>query len=133
MRWPGKIPQNKVSDAIFATIDFLPTFAHLAGFKVPVDRVIDGVDQCDLLFGNSKEGARSTFFYQGNGIRQGKWKYLKAIHDIPGYARDEEREEVEELYDLETDVGETTNLAKKYPEKVMELRALMQKIVEGKK
>ena len=132
VRWPGKVPKNRVSDAIFATIDFMPTFANLAGFRVPDDRVIDGVDQSDLLFGKSKEGARDTFFYQGNGVRKGKWKYLKAIHRVPGYAQDRKRKKVEELYDLESDIGETTNLAEKYPEKVAELKALMETIREGK-
>ena len=132
VRWPGKVPENRVCDAIFATIDFLPTFARLAGFKVPDDRVIDGVDQTDLLLGKSKTGARNTFFYQGNGVRRGKWKYLKAVHNVPGYARDRARKQVEELYDLESDIGETTNLAARHPEKVTELKALMQRITEGK-
>ena len=132
VRWPGKVAEKQVSPAIFATIDFLPTFARLAGFKVPDDRVIDGVDQTDLLLGKSKTGARDTFFYQGNGVRQGKWKYLKAVHKVPGYAKDSKRKQVEELYDLEADVGETTNLAAKHPEKVTELKALMQRITEGK-
>jgi arylsulfatase A-like enzyme len=132
VRWPGKVGKNQVSDAIFATIDFLPTFARLAGFKVPDDRVIDGVDQTDLLLGKSKAGARDTFFYQGQGVRRGKWKYLKAIHSIPGYAKDHKRKQVEELYDLEADIGETTNLAAKHPETVTELKALMARIAEGK-
>jgi len=132
VRWPGKVPEKRVSDAIFATIDFMPTFARLAGFKVPDDRVIDGVDQTDLLLGKSKTGARSTFFYQGQGVRRGKWKYLKAVHQVPGYARDHKRKQVEELYDLEADIGETTNLAAKHPEKVTELKALMARIAEGK-
>jgi len=125
VRWPGKVPKNRVSDAIFATIDFMPTFAKLAGFSVPDDRVIDGVDQSELLFGKSKEGSRDTFFYQGNGVRRGKWKYLRAKHDVPGYAQDKKREKVEELYDLDSDIGETTNLAEKYPRKVAQLKALM--------
>ncbi|MGB2823151.1 MAG: sulfatase-like hydrolase/transferase [Phycisphaerae bacterium] len=128
VRWPGEVPENKVSGAIFATIDFMPTFAKLAGFKVPDDRVIDGVDQRDLLFGKSKEGARDTFFYQGNGVRRGKWKYLRATHAVPGYAQDKKRKKVEELYDLDSDIGETTNLAEQYPEKVKELKALMETI-----
>ena len=132
VRWPGKVPKNRVSDAIFATIDFMPTFANLAGFRVPDDRVIDGVDQSDLLFGKSKEGARDTFFYQANGVRQGKWKYLKATHDVPDYAQDMKRKQVEELYDLQSDIGETTNLADKYPQKVTKLKALMKTIIEGK-
>ncbi len=134
VRWPGKVPHNKTSDAIFATIDFLPTFANLAGFKVPDDRIIDGVDQTDLLLGKSKAGARVTYFYQGNGVRQGKWKYLKAKHKTiaPQFFKDNNRKEVEELYDLESDIGETTNLAEKYPKKVAQLKALMKAISEGK-
>ena len=128
VRWPGKVPKNIVSDAIFATIDFLPTFATLAGFKVPVDRVVDGVDQTELIFGQSEKGARDTFYYQGNGVRRGKWKYLAAKHQVPGYARDETRAEVEELYDLDADIGETTNLAEKHPAKVKELRVLLAEI-----
>ena len=133
VRWPGKVPSNKTSDAIFATIDLLPTFANLAGFKVPDDRIIDGVDQTDLLLGKSKAGARDTFFYQENGVRQGKWKYLKAKHKlfIPLF-KDEKRKEVEELYDLESDIGETTNLAEQYPKKVAQLKALMKTIGDGK-
>ena len=130
IRWPGRVPEDKVSDAIFATIDFMPTFAGLTGFTIPDDRVMDGVDQSELLFGRSKEGERNTFFYQGNGVRQGKWKYLNATHDVPSFTQDENREEVEELYDLDSDIGETTNLAEKYPEKVAELKALMKSIEE---
>jgi len=132
VRWPGKVPAGRVSDAIFATIDFMPTFARLAGFKVPDDRVMDGVNQCDLLFGKSDRGARDSFFYQGNAVRKGKWKYLKAVHRVPGYAQDRKREKVEELYDLESDIGETTNLAEKHPAKVAELKALMKAIQERK-
>jgi arylsulfatase A-like enzyme len=133
VRWPGKVPANKVSDAIFASIDVMPTFANLAGFKVPDDRIIDGVDQSDLLFGKSEAGARKTFFYQGNGVRQGKWKYLKATRNIRPFARDGNRAEVEELYDLESDVGETTNVAEQYPSRVAELKALLEAIAEGRK
>jgi len=131
VRWPGKVPAGKVSDAIFATIDFMPTFAHLAGYKAPNDRTIDGVDQTGLLLGKSEKG-RDTFLYGRNAIRRGKWKYLKAEHGVPGYARDRKREKVEELYDLESDIGETTNLAEKHPEKVTELKALMKAIMEAK-
>ena len=128
VRWPGEVPKNRVSDAIFATIDFMPTFARLAGYSVPSDRVIDGVDQTELIFGRSEKGARDTFYYQGNGVRRGRWKYLAAKHQVPRYARDATRAEVEELYDLDADVGETTNLAEKHPLKVKELRALLEEI-----
>jgi arylsulfatase A-like enzyme len=131
VRWPGKVPAGRASDAIFATIDFMPTFARLAGFDVPDDRVIDGVDQTDLLMGKNGQGARDTFFYR-SAVRKGKWKYLKAIHCRHWYAAEKHRKKVEELYDLEADIGETTNLAEKYPRKVAELKALLQAIAEGK-
>ena len=126
VRWPGKVPAGRVSDAIFATIDFMPTFANLAGFEVPDDRVIDGVDQTALLLGQSDQGARSNFLYLDNAVRQGKWKYLRAEHKVRGFAQDREREQAEELYDLEADIGERNNLAAKHPEKVRELKRLME-------
>lgn len=128
IRWPGKVPAGKVSDAIFATIDYLPTFAHLAGFKVPSDRIIDGVDQTDLILGKSEKGARENFYYHYNGVREGKWKYLRAEHRISGYAIDENRPIVEELYDLESDISETNNLAEEHPDIVNRLRKLTKEI-----
>ena len=126
VHWPGKVPADVVSDAIFATIDFLPTFATLTGAEIPEDRKIDGVDQTGLLFGESKEGNRDNFFYV-NAYRKGKWKYLAAEHTLYEYSRDNNRKIEEELYDLSADMGETNNLATQYPEKVNELRGLMEK------
>jgi arylsulfatase A-like enzyme len=127
IRWPGKVAAGATSPAIFATLDFLPTFANLAGFEVPKGRIIDGVDQTDLLLGKKPEGNRDTFFYEAhlnrrentyaiNGMRKGKWKFLKAKHNVPGYTADKSREEVIELYDLEADIGETNNLADSHPD-----------------
>jgi len=131
VRWPGKVTAGIDSAAIFSTLDFLPTFAHLAGFQVPKDRVIDGVNQTDLLLGKKLEGNRQTFVYRNNGIRKGKWKYLKAQHNVYNYARDTKRKEVEELYDLEADLGESKNLAAENPEIVAELKKLMVEITAG--
>ncbi len=124
VRWPGRVAAGRVSDAVFATIDFMPTFARLAGFESPTDRQIDGIDQTDLLLGKRETG-RSHFYFHQAGVRQGKWKFLKPKAHFHGYAVEKEREEVAELYDLMADAGEQTNLASKYPEKVEELRRLM--------
>jgi len=130
VRWPGKVPPGRVSEAVFATIDFLPTFASITGVEVPDDRRIDGVDQTALLLGESESGARNSFFYV-KGYRKGKWKYLAAEHTLYGYSRDPDREIEEELYDLSVDLGETNNLADQYPEMVEELRSLMEEELEG--
>lgn len=126
-RWPERVPAGKVSDAIFATVDFLPTFATLAGFEVPSDRRIDGIDQTDLLLGKRETG-REHFYFHDAGVRRGNWKYLKANAFFHGYAIDDDREDAEELYNLESDLGERTNLAEKHPERVSELRKLMRSI-----
>lgn len=129
-RWPGTVPAGKSSDAIFATVDLMPTFAKLAGFEIPQDRKIDGVDQTALLLGQRETG-REYFYFSGAGVRHGKWKYLKANAHFHGYAMEDSREKVEELYDLEADLGEQVNLASKYPERVVELKNLMQAIESG--
>jgi arylsulfatase A-like enzyme len=115
--WPGKIPAGSVSTEIMATIDILPTIAKLAGQPIPQDRVIDGHDIGDILWG--KVGAKSPHnchYYEKDGIRQGKWKLVrykvKAVHFA-------------ELYDLEKDVGEQNDLSKKYPEKVVKLTEIL--------
>lgn len=129
VRWPTKVPAGRESDAIFATIDFLPTIAALAGFDVPSDRRIDGIDQTSLLLGQQDTG-RDHFYYHDAGVRQGHWKYLKADAHFYGYAVDGGRESTDELYDLSNDLGERTNLAEKYPAKVAELKALTE-LIEG--
>ena len=127
VRWPGKVPAGRSSDAVFATIDFLPTFARLCGFEVPTDRRIDGIDQTDLLMGKTETG-RKTFYFDRAGIRFGKWKYLRAKAHFHGYAREDDRPEAEELYNLKKDIGERENLAEKHPDLVAKLRKLTEEM-----
>ena len=136
MRFPGKVLAGHVSNAIFATIDLLPTFGNLAGYETPDDRVIDGIDQTDLLMCKSEQGGRETFIYDQVtrntvGIRHGKWKLL-----LPGRKPDKKHWYLTdfgtngfELYDLDADMGEQNNLADKYPEKIKELSEMMNEII----
>lgn len=126
-RWPGKVPAGRDCDAIFATIDFMPTFATLCDFDLPTDRKIDGVDQTELLLGKRDTG-REHFYYNDAGVRQGKWKYLKPDANFYPFAVEKDRPRADELYDLESDLGEQENLAAEFPDKVAELRRLMRTI-----
>ena len=129
IRWPDKIAAGAKSEAVFATIDFLPTFANICGFDIPEDRIIDGVDQTELLL--NQQGQREDFFYMNpkpksskfavNGIRLGKWKYLRPKMVVPGYAKEIGRKEKVELYNLEKDMSEKNNLANKHPELIEKL------------
>ena len=127
IKWPKKIKPGVISDAIFATIDFMPTFSNVCGFNLPKDIHIDGIDQTELLTGKRKTG-RDFFYFDKAGVRKGKWKYIKANAHFYGYAVEDNRKKNDELYNLEIDIGETNNLAKKFPEKVAELKELMLKI-----
>ena len=131
VRWPGKVPAGRTSNAIFASIDFLPTFAALSGAKVPSDRTIDGIDQTELLLGKTEKG-RENFYFDKAGVRVGKWKYLTANAHFFGYAKEADRKKVEELYNLEEDLGEKNNLAEKFPEKLEELKKVHQSIINKK-
>jgi len=117
MRWPGRIPAGKVCHEMCATIDLLPTFARLAGAKVPDDRVIDGKDIWPLMLGTpgAKTPHEAFFYYRGtnlDAVRSGRWK-LRRVKKIT------------ELYDLEADIGERNNLAHKHPAIVKRLSSLM--------
>jgi arylsulfatase A-like enzyme len=126
--WPGHIPEKRVNHAIFSSIDLFPTFARLTGYQMPDDRIIDGVDQTDLLLGADQQGNRDHLYYFSNdhlhGVRQGKWKLL--LPDRKGYrwyVTDLGSEETE-LYNLEEDLGETDNIAAVHPEIVERLLTL---------
>jgi arylsulfatase A-like enzyme len=110
-RWPGRIPAGSATSAITSHMDLLPTFAALAGASLPEGRVLDGVDLTPALIG---DGAPRTVFQYFRGakleaIRRNQWK----LHLAKG-----------ELYDLNADLGESTNLAPTQAGIVEELRAL---------
>jgi arylsulfatase A-like enzyme len=136
VRWPGKVPAGRVSNAIFATIDFMPTIANLAGYKVPGDRAIDGIDQTDLLLGKAKAGRKTFFYDQINrnnlAVRSGKWKLLapgRYRESYKGYLMDFGTNDYE-LYNLETDLGESRNVILEQPEIVDKLKKLLKEHID---
>jgi arylsulfatase len=78
IRWPEHIPA-RASNAMFSIMDFYPTFARLAGGKVPDDRPIDGVDQTELLLGKTDTGARDQLLtFVGPDLVAVRWKQFRA-------------------------------------------------------
>jgi arylsulfatase len=85
MRWPGHIKPGTTSYAMFSTMDFFPTFAHVIGAQVPTDKPIDGVDQTDVLLGKSETGHREAMLsFVGNQLLAARWKqwrlYFTDVH-----------------------------------------------------
>ena len=125
MRFPGHIKAGRVERGIAGTLDFLPTFVHLAGGAPPEGRILDGEDISEVLLGTGKR-AREEFHYfhqgQHQAFRSGKWK-LKRPFKGQVYGKSVEHPVL--LFDLEADSGEQNNLAEAYPDRVADMQQRM--------
>ncbi|WP_404310533.1 sulfatase-like hydrolase/transferase [Neorhodopirellula lusitana] len=122
VRWPGVVPANKTDrDTVLTAVDLLPTFVTLAGGKMPSGYQPDGEDLMPAFRGESFERTKPIFWewaparnhdelWPHQGIRIGKWKLL--LNEKLGKA---------ELYDIEADWAETTDVAAANPETVDQL------------
>jgi arylsulfatase len=58
--------------------DVLPTLARVAGYQVPQDRIIDGIDQLDFLTGKIDKSPREGFpIFNGDDLFAYKWRNWK--------------------------------------------------------
>ncbi|PHS14513.1 MAG: arylsulfatase [Blastopirellula sp.] len=127
VRWPGRIKPGSSSSEILSTMDLLPTFANLAGAKAPQDRVLDGKDIWPVL--SNQANARSphqAFYYyhrdQLQAVRSGKWKLYLALAGKEVQGRQRAGQKLE-LYDLQSDIGETNDIAADHLAVVKRLQA----------
>ena len=119
--WPGHIQEGKETDFTCSFWDMMPTLRDLTGTASPDD--MDGVSLLPLLQGKKGQKEHDFLYFEFqelNGrqaVRQGPWKlvHMNIRGDNPVY----------ELYNLDKDPGETTDLAASMPEKVAELQAIM--------
>jgi len=144
--WPGHI-QPGTSNALISQLDVLRSLAALVKQPVPEGQAEDSLNELPALLGESKKG-RQTLVEESVpalAIRDGKWKLIDrsqrpGLHQRPARpaaARPRQHKagaaEIQwaqrkyptaplELYDVEADPGETTNLAEKFPEVVERLR-----------
>lgn len=133
--WPGKIAAQSVSNAVAGTIDLLPTCVALAGGQVPVEPAIDGRDLAPVLFGTSTSSPREAHYYFSGynlqAVRHGPWKLaLVPQPDSLGEKTADDAQTNPRLYDLDHDLGETTNVADKHPDVVGKLKALAARMNE---
>ena len=123
VRWPEKIPAGAVRETLFRSVDFLPTFCHLADAPTP-DREIDGEDFSKVLLGKSEKGPVDTFFYYWKhellAVRHGDWKLWTRRGGWHG------TEDVDELYNLREDISESENRFDAEPEIVARLQGLLE-------
>ena len=137
VRWPGRVDPGSTCNVPVCGIDFFPTFLEAAGIAVPDGKVLDGVSLIPLLKQTGEFPDRALFWHfpiylqayagaaddshdplfrtrPGTAMRQGKWKFHEYFED--GRL---------ELYDLESDPSERTNVATEFPEKTEQLHGQM--------
>jgi uncharacterized sulfatase len=121
VRWPGTVPQGGMLKTPVAHIDLMPTIADLTQSVLLQDRAIDGLSLAPLLRGQVDTLARDALFWQ-NGhyqtVRQGDWKLQ--VNNQPDLGQ------VVWLFNLASDPYEINNVANQYPDKVGDLRALLE-------
>jgi len=132
--WPATIPPGRVARAPVDMMDWLPTFAELAGVPLPRDRPIDGRSLARVLEG-SGERAEAPFFYfrlpiwdphaRVGAVRDGRWKLARARRGYPRLLEPLMRTELYGhgtlLFDLESDPGERHDVSGAHPEVVTRL------------
>jgi arylsulfatase A-like enzyme len=130
VRWPGRVKPG-VSAALISQVDFLATFAALAGTRFESSTSPDTLNMLPALLGNSPKGREHLVEHSGGlAVRQGDWKF---IPPRPGPKRTQFTD-VEpgndpgaQLYNLASDAREMNNLAAEQPAKVKELAALLER------
>ena len=121
LEYPPLIKANKVSGHMLVTTDLLPTIMELLGVSQPAAQRGWGIDgrsavpamagQPAAVFNNAGPGRGWLFWRQpsalGGAFRHGKWKLVNQSNSCV--------EDCEaELYDLDADLGETTDLSRQH-------------------
>jgi arylsulfatase A-like enzyme len=97
-RLPGVIPPGTVRDDPVHAIDVLPTALAVAGAKPSAKLALDGQNVWPSFTGGPRVRER-TLYFSDVGARRGKWKLFE-----------------DQLFDVQADPGETTDLAARQPD-----------------
>jgi arylsulfatase len=118
VRWPGKTKPETVCDMPSYFPDWFPTLTEIAGAKTPENQQLDGINLTGVIQGKPVPQRNEPMIWDFAGysgivaIRDGKWKAVRTKVNRKNNPGDWE------LYDLDADRNETTNLAAQQPEVV---------------
>lgn len=123
-RWPGKVDAGSQSDQILSLNDTFATVAELLGESLPQNAAEDSLSFLPQLLGESEPPMRDHVISQSThgefAYQEGPWKivFLNATGNLNN---DRGKPRRVELYNLDRDVAETTDVAGQYPEIVEHL------------
>lgn len=136
VRWPARVPAGATSDALISQVDLPATLAQLAGVTLQPGDAPDSQPLLPALLGQSHAG-RDHLVEQGIGtlaLVRGHWKYIEPT-DRPAINRNTGTElghsPTPQLYNLQSDLGERTNLAAEHPQRVTEMAEMLERIRAG--
>ena len=143
--WPGTI-NPAVSDEIVCTIDMATSLANYLDVEIPEDACLDSLDVMPALLGQPGARGRENLIQQDNGrngvegsfgYRSGKWKLQRKVNrprqrkgEKGKSAAPAEAKITHRLFDLESDPGESIDLAEQNPEIVERLRIELQHFLD---
>lgn len=146
-RWPESIVPGSRSGQTVCLCDILATCASITGALLPNEAAEDSFDILPALVGRDSVGEpiRRHTLHQTSGldlaIRRGQWKYLAhrgsggndySIDELKPFALPETAPDAPgQLYNMETDPGETTNVYCEHPEIVGELKRQLDEYVRA--
>ncbi len=127
--YPNGLINKGDSDALISHIDFYKSLAKLTGVKLKKGEAIDSQNVLAALLDSQADGRKEMLEESFTlSIRSGKWKYIEPFDgDTPGWLANKTAIEnglqtKPQLFNLENDLAEQTNLAEKRPEVVARLQ-----------
>lgn len=131
VRWPGRVKPG-TSGALVSQVDFLADFAALTGQAVNAADATDSENQLSALLGDDPRGRTLLVEHARTwAITDGRWKYIEPNDGAPRNQNtntETGNNPQPQLYDLQTDLGEKTNLASRHPEHVQRLRTELDRL-----
>jgi len=80
VRWPGRVAPGRTTNELVAMLDLYPTLARAAGAAVPDDREFDGMDQTELLLGETDRSPRdAVLVFSARTLLAVKWRRFKVF------------------------------------------------------
>ena len=133
--WPGVTKPGSRSDEIIQTSDFYTTILTQLDIRIPTNHAVDGIDITPALQGKKLDRDHIITYFPHSppvpdwlppsmSVHSRDWKLIRLFHQGENGSHDYL------LYNLAEDIGETKNLASRYPDKVARLDRMMEKYIQ---